>query len=58
MKIVKISRTIFEGSLSELRGFFLELLDGTLIDTTTFVDHVSSGRGFTGVDMTDDCEER
>ena len=36
---------VFEGSLSEFGGFLLEFLDGTLIDTSTFVDHMSSGGG-------------
>jgi len=36
---------VFEGSLSELGGFLLEFLDGTLIDTSTFVDQMSSGGG-------------
>ena len=27
----------------ELSGLLLELLDGTLVDTTTFVDQVSGG---------------
>lgn len=37
-----------------LLGFFLELLDGTLVDTTTFVDQVTSGGGLAGVDMSND----
>ena len=49
--------TIFEGTLAELSGFLLELFDGTLIDTTTFVDEMTSGRGFSGVDVTDDCDK-
>jgi hypothetical protein len=34
---------VLERRLSELGGFLLELLDGTLIDTSTLVDHVTSG---------------
>ena len=34
----------------------LELLDGTLIDTTTLVDQVSSSGGLAGIDVTDNCE--
>ena len=32
----------------------LELLDGTLVDTTALVDQVTSGGRFTGIDVTDD----
>ena len=46
--------TVFEGPLAEFSGFFLELFDGTLIDATTLVDEMASGRGFSGVDVTDD----
>ena len=35
-------------------GFFLELLDGTLVDTATFVDHMSGGGGLARIDVTDD----
>jgi len=34
---------VLEGTLAHLGGFLLELLDGTLVDTTTFVDQVTSG---------------
>ena len=40
---------ILEGTLAHLSGLLLELLDGTLVDTTTFVDQVTSGGGFTGI---------
>jgi len=43
---------VFEGSLSEFGGFLLEFLDGTLIDTSTFVDQMSSGGGLSGIDVT------
>ena len=39
---------------SYLLGFLLELLDSTLVDTTAFVDQMTSGGRFTGVYVTDD----
>jgi hypothetical protein len=45
---------ILEGTLSELSSFLLELLDGTLIDTTALVDQVTSSGGFSGIDVSDD----
>ena len=50
-------RTILEGALPELSGFLLELFNGTLVDTTAFVDQMSSGGGFSGIDVPDDCGE-
>jgi hypothetical protein len=47
-------RTILEGTLSKLSSFFLEFLDCTLVDTTTLVDQVTSGGGFSRIDVTDD----
>jgi hypothetical protein len=47
-------RTILEGTLSELSSFLLELLDGTLIDTTALVNQVTSGGGLAGIDVTND----
>jgi len=47
-------RTIFEGTLSKLGSFLLELLDGTLIDTTALVNQVTSRGGLAGIDVTDD----
>lgn len=47
-------RTIFEGTLAKLSGFLLEFLNGTLIDTAAFIDQMTSGGGFTGIDVTDD----
>lgn len=35
-------------------GFLLEFLDRTLVDTTAFVDKMSGGGGFTGVDVSND----
>jgi hypothetical protein len=44
---------VLEGSLSELGGLLLELLDGTLVDTSALVDQVSGGGGLTGIDVSD-----
>lgn len=46
--------SILEGALAKLSSFLLELLDGTLVDTTALVDQVTGGGGFTGIDVTDD----
>jgi hypothetical protein len=45
---------VLEGTLAELSGFLLELLDGTLVDTTALVDQVTSGGRLAGVDVADD----
>merc|ERR1712066_347037 len=42
---------VLEGALAHLLGFLLELLDGTLVDTATLVDQVTSGGGLAGVDV-------
>ena len=44
---------VLEGTLTEFSGFLLELLDGTLVDTTTLVDQVTSGGRLSGIDVTD-----
>ena len=44
---------VLEGTLSELSSLLLELLDGTLVNTTTLVDHVTSGGGLAGIDVAD-----
>ena len=49
-------RTILEGAFAELSGFLLELFDGTFVNTTTLVDQVPSSSGFSGIDVSDDCE--
>ena len=54
IKAIKKLRTILEGTLSEFSSLLLELLDGTLIDTTALVDQVSGSGGLAGVDVTDD----
>jgi hypothetical protein len=51
-------RTILEGALAELSSFLLELLDGTLIDTTALVDQVTGGGRLARVDVSDDCKDR
>ena len=55
-KIRKL-RTVLERALAELGSLLLELLDGTLVDTTALVDKVTSGRGLAGIDVTDNCAE-
>ena len=45
---------VLEGTLTHIGGFLLELLDGTLVDSTALVDQVTSGGGLSGIDMTDD----
>jgi len=45
---------VFERTFAHLGGFLLEFLDGSLVDTTTFVDQVTGGGGFTGIDVADD----
>ena len=45
---------VLEGSLAHFGGFLLELLDGTLVDTSALVDQVTGGRGLTGIDVADD----
>jgi len=46
--------SVLERGLSELGGLLLELLDGSLVDTTTLVDQVSGGGGLSRVDVSDD----
>ena len=48
-------RTILERALAELSSLLLELLDGTLVDTTALVDQVTGGGGLAGIDVSDDC---
>jgi hypothetical protein len=35
--------SVFEGSFTHLGGFFFELFNGSFVDTTAFVDEVTSG---------------
>jgi len=44
---------VLEGTLAELSGFLLELLDGTRVDTTALVDQVTGGGGLAGIDVAD-----
>jgi len=46
--------SVLEGSFAHLGGLFLKLFDGPLVDTTAFVDEVTGGGRFTGVDVSDD----
>merc|ERR1712228_1086998 len=46
--------SVFKRTFSHFGGFFLEFFDGSLVDTTTFVDQMTGGGGFTGIDVTDD----
>ncbi len=48
--------TILERALSKFSSFLLELFDGTLIDTTTLVDQMTSRGRLARVDVTDDCD--
>jgi len=45
---------VLEGTLAEFSGFLLELLDGTLVDTTALVDQVTSSGRLARVDVADD----
>ncbi|KRX39039.1 hypothetical protein T06_4045, partial [Trichinella sp. T6] len=45
---------VLEGALAHLRGFLLELLDGSLVDSSALVDEVTGGGGLAGVNMADD----
>jgi hypothetical protein len=42
---------VLERALAHLSSLLLELLDGTLVDTTALVDEVSGGGGLAGVDL-------
>jgi len=46
--------SVLEGALAHLGGLLLELLDGSLVDTTALVDQVTGGGGLTGIDVADD----
>ena len=45
---------VLERTLAEFGSFLLELLDGTLVNTTALVDQVTGGGGLAGVDVADD----
>jgi hypothetical protein len=44
---------VLERGLAHLGSLLLELLDGTLVDTTALVDKVTSSGGLTGIHVTD-----
>ena len=48
--------SVLERRFSHLIGFLLELLDGSLINTTALVDQMTGGGGLAGVDMTNNDE--
>ena len=47
---------VLERTLTKFVGFFLELFDGSLVNTTALVDQVTGRGRFTGIDVTDDDE--
>ena len=53
----EIALTVLEGTLPEFSGLLLELLNSTLVDTTTLIDQVTSGGRFSGVDVTNDYKK-
>jgi len=42
---------VLEGAFAHFLGFLLELFDGTLVDTSAFVDQMTGGGGFARVDV-------
>ena len=52
-----IDFTILKGAFSKLSSFLLKLFNSTLVDTTALVDQVTSGGGFSGINVTDDCDD-
>ena len=46
--------SVLEGSLARLRRLLLELLDGSLVNTSALVDQVASGGRLARVDVADD----
>jgi hypothetical protein len=46
--------SVLERGLAHFGSFLLVLLNGTLINATALVDQVTSGGGFSGIDVTDD----
>lgn len=47
-------KSLRELTLSELSSLLLELLDGTLVDSSALVDQVTGGGRLAGIDVTDD----
>ena len=52
LELVK-NPSVLEGTLSEFSGFLLELLNGTLVNTTALVDQVTGGGRLAGIDVAD-----
>lgn len=53
--MLKLSKpTIFEGTLAEFSGFLFEFFNSTLVNSTTFVNQVTSGSGLSRINVTDD----
>ena len=46
--------SVFERTFTHFGGFLLEFFDGSLVDTTTFVDQVTGGGGLSGVNVSND----
>jgi hypothetical protein len=55
--MVELRLTIFEGAFAEFSGFLLEPFNGTFVNTTALVDQVTGGGRFSGIDVTNDCDE-
>jgi hypothetical protein len=53
LELVK-NPSVLEGTLTEFGGFLLELLDGTLVNTTALVNQVTSSGGLARIDVTND----
>jgi len=53
LELVK-NPSVLEGRLAELGGLLLELLDGTLVNTTALVDQVTGSSRLSRVDVSDD----
>jgi hypothetical protein len=47
---------VLEGALAQLGGFLLELLDGSLVDTSALVDQVTGGGRLAGIDAAMKCQ--
>uniref|UniRef100_T1H0C3 Uncharacterized protein n=1 Tax=Megaselia scalaris TaxID=36166 RepID=T1H0C3_MEGSC len=45
---------VFERSFAHFLSFLLEFLDGTLVNTSAFVDQMSGGGRFTRIDVSND----
>jgi len=44
---------VLEGTFAQLGGFLLELLNGTLVNTTALVDQMTGSGGLAGIDVAD-----